>query len=93
MQTTQYLYDCSPIEFANLPYKEALEFKAAAAYKLVTKLYIPHFTKRDDTRLRAAVSAEKYNYKLLDELKVSEKEANDGTKNTEQDHQRSREKS
>ena len=72
MHTTRYLYNCSPQDFAELPYKTALEFKAKAAYDLITELYKPTYMDRDYARLAEAIKAEKHNQNLLKELLISE---------------------
>ena len=89
MQTTQYLYNCSPSEFANLSYKEALIFKRDAAYKLITRLYRKHFRRRDQQRLRAVIGAEKFNANLLTEISISQKVANERAIHSNKDNQTS----
>jgi hypothetical protein len=67
--TTDYLYDISPSELSNLLYPEALSYKVQAARTLIGKLIEPHYSERDDERLSAVIKAEKFNLKLLEELK------------------------
>lgn len=38
MKETEYLYDCDPEEFADLPYREALRFKLERAKTLSVRL-------------------------------------------------------
>lgn len=86
MQTTQYLYNCDPIEFANLSYKDALEFKALAAKRLIKELYQVHYLERDQAYLSDVINAENHNLNLLKEIQISEKETNDRTENTVKDN-------
>jgi hypothetical protein len=67
--STSYLYDCNPADFAELPYKEALQFKLDKANKLIYTLMEPNFMDRDDVRTKAVFAAAKFCKGLLDELK------------------------
>ena len=67
--STEYLYGIQPITLNCLLYPEALQFKVDAARALIGKLIEPHYSKRDEERLAAVIRAEKFNLKLLEELK------------------------
>ncbi len=66
---THYLYDIEPEELIQMNYVDAIEYKMACADELVRKLLIPHYTKRDDSRLSKVMDARKFNEGLLKELK------------------------
>lgn len=64
-----YLYNLEPRVLANMPYKQALEYKIKAASILVSELLIPHYTVRDYVRVTDVFNAIKFNESLLSELK------------------------
>ena len=68
MHNTQHLYGISPAEFATLPYTEAIYYKLEAADRLIATLLKPHYTVRDEHRLRDVQSAVKHNRSLLEEI-------------------------
>jgi len=68
MKTTTYLYDCEPSEFADMPYKKALQFKINKTKELVTKLLIIPYKKRDNYRVNHVLEAQSFNEKLIKEL-------------------------
>jgi len=80
MITTQYLYDCNPEDFKDLPYKDAIKYKYNQAKMLGYRLYKELILKNDNTkesylnntelrkRLYMVNKAEKHNRILLDEL-------------------------
>jgi hypothetical protein len=72
MKTTQYLYNVSPKEFAELPYHQALQYKIDKAKELIVTLLEPSYQNRDDERIKAVFDAIKWNQKLLQELKEQE---------------------
>ena len=68
MTTTKYIYNIEPSEFADLPYKEALQVKLEAAQSQC-KYYV--HTAHDwlnNPRFDAAYKAVKHNKQLLEEL-------------------------
>jgi len=80
MITTQYLYDCKPDNFKDLPYIEAIQYKHNQAKMLGIKLYNELVANTHNTmesyssntalreRLHKVNRAEKHNKILLDEL-------------------------
>jgi len=66
--TTEYLYGIKPAAFAEMPYLKALAFKKEAARALVESLIVPHYSVRDDERVHAALSAIRFNEKLMEEM-------------------------
>lgn len=68
MKSTQHLYNCSPTEFADLPYREALVFKRDKAKERLTELTYQHYSVRDDEHINAVSKAHKLNINLLEEL-------------------------
>ena len=66
-KSTEYLYVCKPCEFAELPYKRALEFKIKKGKHLLTELLNIHFMQRDDERIKAVIKAIEFNQFLLRE--------------------------
>lgn len=73
MKTTLYLYGAKASEFADLPYRKALAFRAKAAHNLAGRLYEVNYLSRDNHRLNSVLKAEKYNIKLLKELDDEDK--------------------
>lgn len=71
IKSTQYLYGCNANEFADLPYKEALQFKYNKANALAKQLVQPHYSKQDFDHQNAVWSARSHCQALLDELKES----------------------
>ena len=69
MHTTKYLYGIDPKKLADMPYKEALEYKKEKAKELLEELYKPSFWDRDDQRIAAVCKAIKFTETLLEELK------------------------
>ena len=67
--STIYLYNCEPSEFANLPYREALQYKLDKANELIYELTKPSYIDIDDERISAVLNAIKLCEGLLDELK------------------------
>ena len=68
-KSTNYLYNCSPHEFADLPYKEALQFKYDKANELAKQLVQPHYSEQDFDHQNDVWSARSHCQALLDELK------------------------
>ena len=79
MTKTEYLYDCSPTLFAEMPYREAIRLKRNLARLMRWALEddIASAIKRGAThdeifplraQLHAVTKAEKHNEELLDEL-------------------------
>jgi len=68
MKSTKYLYNCEPIEFINMSYKKAIDFKLQQAKELIATLMSEHYTVRDDQRVKAVFKAIKFNTELLKEL-------------------------
>ena len=69
MKSTQYLYGIDSTRLAEIPYKQALEYKLSAANNLLKELLIPHYTIRDYKRIADINNAIKFNQSLLKELK------------------------
>ena len=69
MNSTSYLYDCNPNDFAYMPYVEALEYKITQADGLLSRLLVPNHQDRDHVRLTKVQNAIKFNEKLLKEVK------------------------
>lgn len=69
--STQYLYDINPTILADIPYKQALEYKISSANVLLAKLLAPHYSVRDYERVIDVHRAIKFNQSLLSELKES----------------------
>ena len=69
-KSTMYLYNIDPHVLADIPYKQALEYKIEAANILISELLIPHYTVRDYVRVADVLNAIKFNEVLLSELKV-----------------------
>ena len=67
--STQYLYDMDPTILADMPYKQALEYKVSSANVLLAKLLAPHYSVRDYVRIADIHRAIKFNQSLLSELK------------------------
>ena len=68
--TTKYLYNISPKEFEDLPYKEALEYKKEAARAHVSLLLAEGYMNiKDRHQFNAVYDAVKHNENLLLELK------------------------
>lgn len=67
--STRYLYDCSPNDFAYMPYIEALEYKIKQADILLSQLLKPSYVDRDYVRVGKVIKAISYNKQLIDELK------------------------
>ena len=68
MKATHYLYDCDPLEFSELPYKDALEYKRDKADALLHTITYQHYSVRDDERSNAVHKAAKHCRELLKEL-------------------------
>jgi len=68
---TEYLYNCSPTEFASLPYQEALEVKMEKARELLRVLVDVPLKDRDLRRISEVADAMRFNRELLDELRNS----------------------
>jgi len=68
MKTTLYLYDIEPTEFANMPYKQALEYKIKCAKQLILTLYDEPFGSREDKRIDDIFEAIEFNEQLLKEI-------------------------
>lgn len=70
VHSTQYLYALDPIILKNMNYVDAIKCKIGGAQKLLkNKLLVPHYTKRNTTRINAVYKAIKFNESLLEELK------------------------
>jgi len=69
MKTTLYLYGIEPTEFADMHYKEALEYKIECAKQLISSLYDDPFGSREDKRIDDIFEAIEFNERLLKELK------------------------
>ena len=68
-KSTTYLYDIDPTILADMPYKQALEYKVSSANVLLAKLLAPHYSVRDYVRIADINRAIKFNQSLLSELK------------------------
>ena len=68
--TTEYLYGCHLSLFADMPYRQAIEFKLEQAKALIYSLMQSDYTERDDARVKAVFKAIKFNESLLEELNV-----------------------
>ena len=69
IKDTEYLYGADPIEFCNLPYKEALEYKIQSAKELLDRLLIPDYMNRDSERIRKVYNAINFTTQLINEIK------------------------
>ena len=67
-KSTMYLYNLDPHVLADMPYKQALEYKIKAARILISELLIPHYMVRDCVRVEDVFNAIKFNESLLKEL-------------------------
>ena len=67
--STSYLYDCNPSVFIQMPYIDALKFKIKQAEQLLHRLFEPHHTLRDHTRIQKVRKAIAFNEKLIREVK------------------------
>ncbi len=68
-KSTTYLYDIDPTVLADMPYKQALEYKVSSANVLLAKLLAPHYSIRNYVRIADINRAIKFNQSLLSELK------------------------
>ena len=68
MHTSEYLYGIDPSTFAEMPYREAIEFKIKQTKLVIHELLEIDFMIRDDERLHAVIKAQSFNNELLDEL-------------------------
>ena len=68
-KSTEYLYDINPTVLADMPYKQALEYKVSSANVLLATLLVPHYSIRDYVRIADINRAIKFNQSLLSELK------------------------
>lgn len=67
-KSTQYLYDIEPEVISELQ-RPLAQMKIDATKRLIDKLYEEPMATRDDERIDAAFGAQKFNRKLLEELK------------------------
>lgn len=66
--STLYLYGIRASVLADMPYKQALEYKVASANALLAELLIPHYEVRDYERIADIHRAIKFNESLIKEL-------------------------
>lgn len=67
-KSTEYLYNCKPSKFSNLPYTKALEMRVLLAKKLLDELINVNLYARDDQRLKDVLNAKRFNEDLLMEI-------------------------
>lgn len=65
---TEYLYGIEPKTLMTMNYKQAIEIKIKLAKVIISDLYIPHYTKRDEERIVKVHNSISFNKKLLEEL-------------------------
>jgi hypothetical protein len=67
-KSTLYLYGIEPMEFEDMRYRDALEYRIAKAKELIGELQEVTFRERDDNRIRNCLKAIQHNEMLLGEI-------------------------
>lgn len=68
-KTTKYLYGIEPIEFKDMSYLLALEYKIVKARQLLKKLCSVRYQDRENQRVNDVLEAIEWNQILIDEIK------------------------